>query len=109
MTEEVKQLCYMKANIYENYVKNGRSDADKDELIRITSLGSDTITKTKDKYLFSLGNKLNDRQTGDKSYWSILIKLLQKIKIPLIPPIFSNGTFITNVYEKMNLFNTFFC
>ena len=59
----------MKAKIYENYVKNGRSDADKDELVRITSLNSDTITKAKDKYLHSLGNKLNDPQTGAKSYF----------------------------------------
>ena len=108
MTEEVKKLCYMKTKIYENYVKNGRTDADKDELVRITSLISDTITKAKEKYLQSLGNKLNDPQTGAKSYWSILNKLLQKIKIPLIPPILFNGTFITNVNEKITLFNTFF-
>ena len=37
MTEEVKQICYMKAKVYENYVRNGRSDADKDKLVRITS------------------------------------------------------------------------
>ena len=44
------------------------SDANKDELVRITSLSSDTITKAKAKYLHSLGNKLNDPQTGAKSY-----------------------------------------
>ena len=99
MTEEVKKLCYMKDKIYKNYVKNDRTDADKDELVRITTLSSDTITKA---------NKLNDPRTGAKSYWSILNKLLQKIKIPLIQPILSNGTFITNVYEKITLFNTFF-
>ena len=109
MTEEVKKLCYMKMKIYENYVKNGRTDADKDELVRITSLSSDTITKAKEKYLRPLDNKLNDDpQTGAKSYWSILNKLLQNIKIPLIPPILSNGTFITNVKEKTTLFNTVF-
>ena len=30
MTEEVKNICHMKAKIYESYVKNGRSDAEKD-------------------------------------------------------------------------------
>ena len=89
MTEEVKKICYMKAKIYKNYVKNGRSDDDKDELVRMTSLSSDTITNAKDMYLHSIGNKLNDPQTGAKSYCSILNKLLQKIKIPLIPPILS--------------------
>ena len=58
--------------------------------------------------IFSLGNKLNDPQTGAKSYWSILNKLLQKTKIPLIPPILFNGTFITNVYNKATLFNNYF-
>ena len=58
--------------------------------------------------IFSLGNKLNDPYTGAKSYWSILNKLLQKIKIPLIPPILFNGTFINNIYNTETLFNNFF-
>ena len=37
MTDEVKIICHMKAKIYENYVKNDRSDVDKDELVRVTS------------------------------------------------------------------------
>ena len=108
MTEEMKKLCHMKAKIYENYVKNGRSDADKDEIATVTSLSSDAITKAKEMYFYSLSNKLNDPQIGVKSYWSILKKFLQKNKIPLIPPILLNGTFITNVCEKVTLFNTFF-
>ena len=82
----------MKANIYENYVKNGRSNVDKEELARVTYQSSDEITKSKEKYFLSLGYKLNDPQTGAKSYWSILNKFLQKI---------------TSVYEKVTLFNTF--
>ena len=35
-------------------------------------------------------------------------KFLQKKNIPLIPPILSNATFITNVYEKVMLYNSFF-
>ena len=87
ITEEVKKICQQKAITYENYVKNDRSDVDKDELLRVTSLTSDAITKAKGKYFHSLGNKLNDPQTDAKSYWSILNKFLQKKKIPLIPPI----------------------
>ena len=98
----------MKAKIYESYVKNGRSDADKDEMVRLTNLSSDAITKAKEKYFYSLSNKLNDPQTGAKYYWSILKRFLQKNKIPLIPPILWNGTFITNLCEKVTLFNTFF-
>ena len=108
MNDEIKIICHTKDKIYENYVKNGRSDVDKDELVTVTSLSSDVITKAKEKYLYSLGNKLNNAQTGAKSYWSILNKFLQKKKIPLIPPILWNGTFVTNICEKIILFNTFF-
>ena len=90
MTEEVNNLCHNKAKIYEKYVKNGRSDADKQEIASITKLSSDAITKTKEKYISSLGNKLNDPQTGAKSYWSILNKFLQKKKIP---------TYFTNLFK----------
>ena len=108
MTEEVKNICHMKAKVYENYVKNGRSEVEKKDLVRVTSLSSDAINKAKEKYLYSLGNKLNDPQTSTKSYWSILNKFLQKKKNPLIPPILSNGTFITNICDTVTLFNSYF-
>ena len=97
MTEEVKKKCYMKAKIYEHYDKNGRSEADKDELVSITSLSRDTITKAKDKYLHSIGNKLNDPHTGAKSYWSILNKLFQKI-IFLLSPLFYLTGHLSQMY-----------
>ena len=96
----MKKICHNKAKIYEKYVKNDRSDVDKDELVRVTSLTSDALIKAKEKYFHSLGDKLNDPQTDVKSYWSILNKFLHFI--------LSNGTFITNVCEKVMLFNSFF-
>ena len=51
MTKEVNNLCHNKAKFYEKYVKNGRSDADKQELPSITKLSSDETTKAKEKYL----------------------------------------------------------
>ena len=52
MTEEVKNICHMKAKVYENYVKYGRSDVDKKELVRVTSLSSDTIIKAREICLY---------------------------------------------------------
>ena len=105
MTDEVKIICHMKAKIYENYIKDGLSDVDKEELVRVTSLSSDVITKAKEKYIYSLANKLNDPQTGANLISLFLINFFFIKKNPLIPPI---GTFVTNTYEKITLFNTFF-
>ena len=38
ITEDINNLCYNKAKIYENNIKNGRSDAEKQELASITKL-----------------------------------------------------------------------
>ena len=54
MTEEFNNLFHNKAKIYEKYVKNGRSDADKQELASITKLSSDVIIKAKEKYISSI-------------------------------------------------------
>ena len=80
ITEEVKKICHKKAKIYEKYVKNDRSDVDKDELVRVTSLSNDAIIKAKEKYFHSLGDTLNDPQTDVKCYWSILTNLFKRKK-----------------------------
>ena len=59
-------------------------------------------------YIRNKSNILNDKKTDPKKYWTILNYFLNNIKIPSIPPLFSNGKTITNVVEKANLFNDFF-
>ena len=98
MTDEVKIICHIKAKIYENYVKNGRSDVDK---------CSDVITKAKEKYLYILGNKLNDPQTGAKSYSSILNKFLHKKKF-LLSHQFYGMAHLSQIYTKQLPYSTRF-
>ena len=49
-----------------------------------------------------------DRSTPVKSYWSILQSFLSDKKIPVAPPIFVNGKFITEIKDKYDCFNIFF-
>ena len=44
-----------------------------------------------------------------KSYWTILKTFYSKRKVPLIPPLLVNNSFVTDFKEKANLFNDFFC
>ena len=46
--------------------------------------------------------------TDQKTYWKILNKLLNKCKVPRIPPLFVHNTFITICKEKASIFNKFF-
>ena len=52
--------------------------------------------------------KLEDSNTAPKTYWTILNRLLYNKKIPIIPPLFVNGNFVSDFNSKANLFNNFF-
>ena len=63
------------------------------------------ISEAKNRYIFSLVEKLNNPQLGVKAYWPIVF---HKKKIPLIPPIVVNDNIITSVSEKTVMFNNYF-
>ena len=69
---------------------------------------AETVKTAKDKHLQKLGNKLADPSTGQKVYWKILNKFLNKCKIPRIPPILVDGVFITDLKQKATIFNDYF-
>ena len=53
-------------------------------------------------------NKLEHSNAASKTYWAILNRLLYNKKIPAIPPLFVDGSFISDYCKKANLFNNFF-
>ena len=52
--------------------------------------------------------KFEHSDTAPKSYWKILNRLFCNEKIPAIPPLFVDGSFISDYCKKANLFNNFF-
>ena len=46
--------------------------------------------------------------TASKTYWAILNRLLYNKKIFAIPPLFFDGSFISDYCKKKNIFNKFF-
>ena len=52
--------------------------------------------------------KLTNVSKNCKAYWSLLRRLLNNKKIPLIPPLFHENKFVTDFKEKLELFNSHF-
>ena len=78
-------------------------------LHKTTNLVTKLLTTSKESYLTNLGKRLNDPSTSSKTYWSILKRFLNKIKIPIIPPLLVNGIFETDdLKKKANIFNIYF-
>ena len=55
-----------------------------------------------------MGNRLNNPNTSQKSYWKIINKVMNKCKALRIPPIRINNLFVLNCREKAELFTEFF-
>ena len=46
--------------------------------------------------------------TGNKMYWSMINRVLNKAKIPLIPPLLENGRVVLDFEKKAQIFNDYF-
>ena len=108
MNPEINRMVLEKAKIYRGYVKHGRSIAGNRILRDITSRCRSAIKEAKSNYFSRLGETLNDPAITPKKYWSILQSFLHKRKIPRIPLIRHNNTFLTDTMVKANTFNSFF-
>ena len=62
----------------------------------------------KNKYYSKVAKKLLDPSTSPKTYWSVLKTFLNNKKIPVLPPIFHDNKFITDVKQKAEIFNSHF-
>ena len=55
-----------------------------------------------------MGNKLNNPNTSQRSYWKIINKFMNKCRAPKIPPLLVNNSFVLNYREKTKLFTKCF-
>ena len=96
MTKVLKKVLRRKNRLFKKYVSGGRLAQDEAVLRQATDEVSKLIDGTKKAYFKKLGEKLNDPQIGQKTYWSVLKRFLNKTKIPTIPPLLENGVFETD-------------
>ena len=108
MNNNIKNLLRKKSKVFKRYKKNGYKPEDKIILDRLRNESHETILNTKEKFLMDIGKKLANPTTGQKSYWKILNKFLNKCKVPKIPPLFVQGRYITDCKDKASIFNNFF-
>ena len=52
--------------------------------------------------------KMLNPETSSKAYWLTLRSFVNDKKIPVMSPLYHNGTFITDFCQKAELFNSFF-
>ena len=94
MNENIKSKIEAKNKLYQEYVKKGRQETDFCALEESVRNLNDLILQTKTSYYENLGRNLNDPTHQSKTYWSILKGLYNGKRVPLIPMIFNNKSWL---------------
>lgn len=96
MNTEIKNALRHRNKLYKKCIAGGQKQDDEVNLRENTDFVSKLITDTKSSYFKNLGEKLNDPLTGPKTYWSILKRLMNKVKIPTVPPLLVDNISVTD-------------
>ena len=89
-------------------MKNGQPDDKVEGIQDLLNRTSKTIEDAKNKYFMKIGETLSNSDTGTKRYWSLINKILNKTKVPLIPSLSENDVFVLDFEAKAKIFNDYF-
>ena len=87
---------------------NGQPDDKLDAIQKMIYDGTKLIEDARKNYLRKSGQILANPETSRKTYWLLINFVLNKAKIPIVPPLLENGVFITDFAEKGQIFNDYF-
>ena len=93
---------------YKRFIKNGCPSDGSDRIETLKNEHTKLVTDAQDKYLVSQALKLSNPGTTIQQIWTTINSLLKKSKSTNIPPILFNNVFITDIQEKVILFNDYF-
>ena len=108
ITASIKGMIHKKNRAYKTFMKNGKPDDKLEGIQKLISYTSKSIENAKHRYFMKIGHALSNSNSGSKRYWSLINKVLNKPKVPLIPPLLENGVFITDFEKNSQIFNDYF-
>ena len=108
ITQSIKNFIRKKNRAYKTFIRNGQPEDRLEAITNMIAHGSKLIEDAKDKYFTKIGRTLSNPETGKKLYWSMINKVLNKAKIPIIPPLIENDIFVLDFAAKAEIFNDYF-
>ena len=104
MSDEIPNKINKRDIFYQLLKKYKLNLTDFDVINELTLELSSRISQRGEEYYFQLAKKLNDPQTS----LSFLKKIFHGRKIPVIPPLLTDGKLVSDFKEKVNIFKEFF-
>ena len=107
ITKPLKTMLNRKNRLLNNYKKHGYKTEDKIRLEALRIECKQTVETSRLSYLRNLGNKADNPNNSQKSFWKIFNRVMNKCRAPKIP-LLVNNLFILNCRETARYFNDVF-
>ena len=85
ITNRLTTLLNKKNRLYQNYKRHGYKAEDKVRLDTFRIECKQAVEMAKLSYLANLGDKLNNPNTSQKSYWKIINRVMNKCRASKLP------------------------
>ena len=103
-----KKFLKKEKSRFKSFIAKGQPNDMVEGIQDMIAQGSKLVEDAKHKYFTNVGRTLSDPSTGTKKYWSLINKILNKAKIPEIPPLLENDIFVLDFASKAQIFNDYF-
>ena len=108
ITQSIKNFLRKKNRAYRSFVRSGQSGERLEGILGMISQRANMIEDAKQKYLMKIGQTLSNPNTGQGMYWSLMNQILNKVTIPVIPPLLENDIFVLDFTTKAEIFTDYF-
>ena len=105
MNAEIENLITAKNEVFKKHSKNNRNRYYTYIYKALQGRLENLTESSKQSYYKRVSQNQSSISTSSKCYWSLLKRMLNVKKIPVIPPLFQNNKFICNFKGKRELFN----
>ena len=107
ITPSIKGFLRKKNRVFKSFVKKGQPEAMLQGIHNMIAQGSKLVEDAKHKHFTNVGRTLSDPSTGTKKYWCLINKILNKARIPKIPPLLENDIFVLDFSSKAQIFDDY--
>ena len=108
MNADIENLITAKNDGFKKHLKNNQNRYYTYKYKALKWKLENLIESSKQNYYKTVSEKISSVSTSSKCFWSLLKRMLNDKKAPVIPLLFHNNNFISNFKEKSELFNEHF-
>ena len=102
ITKSLKCMLNRKNRLFKHYKKHGYKEEDKVRLLAFRIECQKAVETAKLSYLTNMENTLDNPGTSQKAYWKIINRVMNKCRVPKIPPLLINNQLFWTAWKKQN-------